>query len=122
MIVCRHIPPAPAATIAPSRAAESRQLPPVLAAVGRTEDARVLDAGKDRVRIVQRRFKVPDPCELPRVRCAVVPLVGAGHAFVLELVAHRLQVVPPSSERWINCPNHPVDCDAKIGCGQQENP
>ena len=71
-------------------AAESGELLPTLTAIGRTEDACVLNAGKDRVGIAQRWFKVPYPCEFPRVRRAVVPLVSTGHALVLELVAHRL--------------------------------
>src|SRR5262249_52979535 len=37
----------------------------------------------------ERRFEVPDPLELPGVLRAVVPLVGAGVAVVLELVADR---------------------------------
>src|SRR5207248_3132524 len=33
---------------------------------------------------------MPDACELPRVRRAVVPLMRAGHALVWELVTDRL--------------------------------
>ena len=38
---------------------------------------------------------MPDPLELPGVLGAVVPLVGAGEALVLELVAHRLPGFAP---------------------------
>ena len=71
-------------------AAESGELVPVLTAIGRAEQCRVLDAGEHRVGIGQRRFEMPDPCELPRVRRAVVPLVRAGHTVVLELVSNGL--------------------------------
>src|SRR4030095_5425773 len=69
--------------------AESRQFLPVLPAIGRLEERRVLDAGINRVRIGQRRLEVPDPREFPRMRRAAVPLVGARDAVVLELVADR---------------------------------
>ena len=36
-----------------------------------------------------RGLQVPDPGELPRMGCPVVPLVGAGLGGVLELVTHR---------------------------------
>ena len=71
-------------------AAQPGQLLPGLAAVGRAEQGRVLDAGVDRVRIGQRRLEMPDALELPGMRRAVVPLVRAGHAVVDELVADRL--------------------------------
>ena len=70
--------------------AQPGQLVPRLAAVGRAEQRRVLDAGVDRVGIGQRRLEMPDALELPRVRRAVVPQVRAGDAVVHELVAHRL--------------------------------
>ena len=68
-------------------AAQSGQLLPVSAAVGRAEHRGVLNAGVDGVRIGQRWLEVPDALELPRVRCAVVPLVRARDAVVGELVA-----------------------------------
>src|SRR5262249_26245887 len=57
-------------------AAQPRQLVPVLAAVGGTEQGRVFDAGVHRVRVIERRFNVPDALELPGVLRAVVPLMG----------------------------------------------
>src|SRR5262249_48077196 len=48
------------------------------------------DAGVDGVGIVGRRLEVPHALELPGARCAVVVLVRAGDALVLELVAGRL--------------------------------
>ena len=71
-------------------AAQSGQLLPGLAAVGRAEQGGVFHPGVDRVRIGQRRLEMPDALELPGVRRAVVPLVRAGDAVVDELVAHRL--------------------------------
>ena len=90
-IVCRHRPPAPGCQREPEPCSRSPGSScQRLAAVGRPEQRRVLDAGVDRVRIGQRRLEVPDALELPRVRRAVVPLVRAGHAVVDELVADRL--------------------------------
>src|SRR5207249_9832618 len=31
-------------------------------------------------------------------------------------------VLPPSSERWITCPNHPLDCDAYSRSGSTGEP
>src|SRR6202020_2203824 len=70
-------------------AAQPGQLLPALPAVAGTEQPGVLNPRVHRVRVVQRRLQVPDPRELPRVRCPVVPLVGAGSALVGELVTHR---------------------------------
>ena len=70
-------------------AAQAGQLLPGLAAVGGAEQGGVLDAGVDRVRVGQRRLEVPDALELPGMRRAVVPLVRAGYAVVVELVADR---------------------------------
>ena len=71
------------------------QFLPVLAAVGRAEDRRVLGTGVHRVGVVQRRFEVPDPLELPRSRRPVVPQVVAHLALVGELVADRLPGAAP---------------------------
>ena len=91
MMVCRHIPPAPGCQLrAGAVAAQAGEFLPGLAAVGRAEQGGVLDSGVDGVGIGERRLQVPDPLELPGMRRAVVPLVGAGHAVVDELVAHRL--------------------------------
>ncbi len=70
-------------------AAQPGQFLPVFPAVGRPEKTGVLHPGVDGVRVIQRRFQVPDPGELPRVRRAVVPLVRAGLALVAEIVADR---------------------------------
>src|SRR3972149_5515371 len=71
-------------------ASQSGELLPGLACIGRAKERRVLHPGVDGVGVGQRWFKMPDPLELPGVRGAVVPLVRAGVAVVLELVAHRL--------------------------------
>ncbi len=63
---------------------------PRLAAVGRAKHRGVLDAGVDRVGIVERRLEMPDARELPRVLRSVVPEMVADSAFVGELVADRL--------------------------------
>ena len=70
--------------------AQAGKFRPVLAAVGGLEEGGVFHAGIDLVRVGERGLKVPDALELPRVRRAVVPLVGAGRAFVGKLVADRL--------------------------------
>ncbi len=91
MMVCRHSPPAPGCHAGPvpcsRRPGSSLQLWPPSR---RAEERGVLDSGVDRVGIVERRLEVPHARELPGMRRAVVPLVGAGDARVLELVAHRL--------------------------------
>jgi hypothetical protein len=74
--------------------AQPGQFVPALAAVGGLEQRGVLDPRIDGVGLGQRRGEVPDPGELPRVGRAVVPLVGAGHAVVGELVADRLPGLP----------------------------
>jgi hypothetical protein len=33
-----------------------------------------------------------------------------------------IQLRPPSSERWITCPNHELDCDAQIRFGSAGDP
>ena len=112
-MVCRHMPPAPGCQRCPLALRKPGKLLPGLAAVGGAEHRRVLRAGIDRVGVGQRRFEMPDALELPRMLRAVVPLVRAGHAVVDELVAAPgSQVLPPSSERWIICPNQPLVCDA----------
>ncbi len=67
--------------------AQAGQFLPRLPAVAGAEDGRVFDAGVDRVWVVERRLKVPDAFEVPRVRRVVVPLVCARPADVGELVA-----------------------------------
>src|ERR1700736_7031456 len=70
--------------------AQTRELSPLLCAVGRAEQSRVFNPGVDGIRIGQRWFDMPDALELPGVRRAVVPHVSAGDAVVYELVAHGL--------------------------------
>ncbi len=70
--------------------AEGGEFAPVLAAVGRTEDSSVFDAGVNRVGIGERRLQMPHPLELPGMLRAVVPLVRGqrrGSRVVGELVA-----------------------------------
>ncbi len=70
-------------------AAQSGELLPSLPSVDRAEQGGVFDPGVNRVRIGQRRLEMPDSLELPRVRCAIVPLVGAGDSVVREFVTYR---------------------------------
>ena len=134
MMVCRHIPPAPGCHLGPgSVTAQSGEFVPGLAAVGRAEQRGVFDSGIDRVWLGERRLEVPDPLEFPGMLRAVVPLMrgerfaGLGGSVVGELVALASgippgpgcgpppgisQVLPPSLERWITCPNQPLVCDA----------
>src|SRR5277367_271588 len=67
--------------------AQPRKFFPSLRAIGRVEQRRVFDSGVDGVWIGQRRLQMPDASEFPRMRGAVIPLMRAGHALVLELVS-----------------------------------
>jgi len=55
--------------------AQTRKLLPRLAAVGRTKQRRVFNAGVDGVGVVERRLEMPNSFELPRMRRAVVKLM-----------------------------------------------
>ena len=74
----RAHPARPAATTARTHDRAAWQLLPALPAVNRAEQPGVLDPRVHHVGVIQRRLQVPDPRELPRVRCPVVPLVSAG--------------------------------------------
>src|ERR1700683_4766536 len=69
--------------------AQAGQFLPVLPAVDGAEQPGILNPGVDRVGVVQGRFQVPDPGELPWVWRAVIPLMRPGRAVVAELVADR---------------------------------
>src|SRR5262249_45286900 len=58
------------------RAAKPCKFVPGLSTICGTEQGRVLYPRKDRIRIAQRRFKMPDSLELPGTLCTVVPLMG----------------------------------------------
>ncbi len=70
--------------------AQSGEFLPGFAAVRRAEQGGVFRAGIDGIRIGEGRLEMPDALELPGVLRAVIPLVGAGHAVVDELVPDRL--------------------------------
>src|SRR5215469_14784050 len=95
-------------------AAQAGQLQPGLTAVSGLEQARVLDARVNSVRIVQGRFQVPDPRELPRMRGAVVPLVRARRAVVAELVPDRIPRLAAVIRALDNLPRPP----ARLRCIQ----
>ncbi len=67
--------------------AQSGDLGPVLPAVCGMEEGGVLHSGVYLIRIAKRWLNVPYTLELPRMRRAVVPLMGAGNAVVGEFVA-----------------------------------
>ncbi len=67
-------------------AAQAGEFLPRPGTIGGPEQRRILDPRIHCIRIGQRRFEVPDPLELPRVRCAVVPLVRPGCAVVDERI------------------------------------
>src|SRR5208282_3849660 len=75
-------------------AAQTRKFLPVLPAIRRAEQCSVLNSSVDRVRIGERRFKMPHSLEFPRMRRTVVPLMSAGNAVVHELVANCLPGLP----------------------------
>ena len=54
------------------------------------EQRGVLRPGVNGVWVCRRGFEMPDALELPGMLRAVVPLVGAGHAVIVELVSDRL--------------------------------
>ena len=68
--------------------AQPGQLLPLLAAVRRPVQRRVLAARVHRVRVVAGGLQVPDALELPRARRPVVPEMVARLALVGEVVAH----------------------------------
>src|SRR5882762_1500298 len=76
-------------------AAESGKLQPRLSSIGCAEYCGVLHPRVYGIRIAERRFKVPDPLEFPRVRRAVVPLMSAGNAVVNKFVTYRLPRLAP---------------------------
>jgi hypothetical protein len=90
----RQSPPAPGCQCLPVQA-QARELAPARAAVRRLEERGVFDAGVDRVRVGERGLEMPDASELPGMRRAVVPLVRAGNAVVLELVADGIPAPAP---------------------------
>src|SRR5271157_5138408 len=62
-------------------AAQSGKLLPAVRAVSRAEQSGIFYTGVNRVRIGERRLKMPDPLELPRVLGAVIELMrGEGFA------------------------------------------
>src|SRR3954469_6441208 len=75
-------------------AAQRGELGPARAAVARFEQRGILDPGVHRVWIRQRRLEMPHALELPWVRRAVVPLVGARDSLVEKLVADRFPGLP----------------------------
>src|SRR4051812_8838410 len=86
---CSRLPVRPGAV-----PAESGKLLPVLPAIGRAEHCRVFNARIDRIRILQRGLKMPNPFELPWMCSAVVPLVRAGNTVIGELIPDRLPGLP----------------------------
>src|SRR3981081_4766312 len=69
---------------------KARQLVPRLGAVGGLEEGCVLDARVNGIGVFQGGLEMPDTLELPGMRRAVVPDVGARRALVLELIPGRL--------------------------------
>ena len=69
-------------------ASQSGQFLPTLSAVGRAKERRIFNTCVDGLGIGERRLEVPDAGELPRMLCAVIPLVRPCHAVVGKLVPH----------------------------------
>ena len=91
-------------------AAQPGQFLPVAAAVCGLEQGGVFCSGINGVRIGQRRLEMPDAFEFPGMLSAVVPLMSAGNALVVEFVADclpGLAAIDQSAEssdrtsRWI---------------------
>ena len=83
------MPPAPGLPIrAGAVLAKAGELPPGEAGVGGAEEGGVFGTGEDGIGAGEGGLQVPDALELPRVRRAVVPLVGSGVAGVAELIAN----------------------------------
>ncbi len=70
-------------------AAQPGQFLPGLAAIGGLKERRVLHSRVNGVGIRERRLEVPDALELPRMRRAVIPLMGSRNAVVGKLVSDR---------------------------------
>src|SRR5712691_9146493 len=72
------------------RATQPGKFLPGLGAVGRAKESGVFHPRVDHVRIGQRWLEMPDALELPRMLRAVIPLMSAGRAVVIEVLTHRL--------------------------------
>src|SRR5262249_39764863 len=57
-------------------ATQPGELFPAVCAIGRLEDCSILNAGINRIRIVERRLQVPNSLELPGVLRTVIPLMS----------------------------------------------
>ena len=55
--------------------AQAGQFLPGMAAIRRPKERRVLNARVNRLGIGERRLQMPHPLELPRMLCAVIPLM-----------------------------------------------
>ena len=103
-------------------AAQPGQLLPGLAAVGRAEQGGVLDPGVDVSGSVsdgsrcQTRLN-SQGCGVPSYHWCV-----PGTPSYANLLPTGSHVLPPSSERWISCPNQPLDCDAYSRFGSTGEP
>ena len=73
---------------------QPRKLRPRLAPVPRPKKRRIFHPRINHIRIKSRRFQMPNPLELPRMRRPVVPLVRPRHPVVLKLIPHRLPTLP----------------------------
>src|SRR6266478_2877601 len=123
MTVCRHMPPAPGAQCGPEpcprNPESSSQFCPPSAERNRaasstpayTSSTFVSDGSRCQMRLNSHG------CGVPSYHWCV-----PGTPSYSNLLPTGAQVLPPSSERWINCPNQPLDCDAYSRFGSTGEP
>ena len=77
----------------PLGATHSGKFLPRAAAVRCLEQGRVFRSSVNGIRVGRRGFEMPNAFEFPGVLRAVVPLVSAGNAVVVELVSDRFPLL-----------------------------
>src|SRR5208282_1190386 len=123
MMVCRHMPPAPGCHFGPvpwPRSPESsfQFSPPSVernkaasSSPAYTTSGSVSDGSRCHTRLNSQG------CCVPSYHWCV-----PGTPSYTNLFPTGSQVLPPSFERWISCPNHPLDCDAYSRFGSAGDP
>src|SRR5271156_6670945 len=122
-IVCRHIPPAPGCQCGPEpwpRNPESsfHDFPPSFERnkAASSTPAKIVSGSVSDGSRCQTRLN-SQGCGVPSYHWCVP--ATPSYTNLLSTGSH---VFPPSLERWINCPNQPLDCDAYRRSGSAGEP
>src|SRR5882724_4790204 len=123
MIVCKHIPPAPGCHFGPEpcsrNPANSAQFcPPSVDrnSAASSAPAYTVSGSSGEGSKCQTRLN-SQGCGVPSYHWWV-----PGTPSYTNLLPTGSHVLPPSSERWISCPNQPLDCDAYSRSGSAGDP